>query len=132
MVSFGVSRSTRVSWKWSRKLPQRCAKIIITFTHKYLSLFTLSLTLMAVHFIWFTRSHVHRCPAFTAKCAHDLPPSSQIPHRLLAYYPDPVLSQYQSSTHRCRKQPKHPYPQVKFSTDPSLSFLLSVSENIIQ
>lgn len=74
----------------------------------------------------FTCSHVHQCPAFTAKCAHDLPPRSQIPHRLLAYYPDPVLSQYQSSTHRCRKQPKHPYPQVKPSTD--LFFISDVQD----
>lgn len=80
----------------------------------------------------FTCSYVHQCPAFTAKCAHDLPPRSQIPHRLLAYYPDPVLSQYQSSTHRCRKQPKHPYPQVKRSTDLSFSFLMSRMENTIR
>lgn len=55
----------------------------------------------------------NRCLAFAAERAHDLPPCSQIPHRLPAHHLDPLLSQHQSAAHRCWKQSKHPNPQVK-------------------
>ena len=112
MVSSGAYRSTKVSWKWSRKLLQRLVVMSV-----YEVGFTLTYPL-SVYVLSTMRNGLFLCKKscffiVPAKCAHGLPPCAQIPHRLPAHHLDPVLSQHQSSTYSSRKQPEHPHPQVK-------------------
>lgn len=109
MASSGAFRSIKDSWKWSRRQQQRSvaakqtAPLDISCIFSALLWSFLKFWPILIVFFFF----------FSAKCTHDLPPCSQIPHWLSAHHSNSVLSQHQSSTHCCWKQPEHPRPQVR-------------------